>query len=82
MSTKANGSGAGVCDVCQRSYLWGCGHTGSQEYAARKHYATQKHKNRKCKCYGHNHCAPEKCKLAGIKIAGYLPFYQHTPRPE
>ena len=81
MSDKPNGFGKGHCDVCGRSWTWGCGHSGSQEYAARKHRGTKKHERRECKCFGHDHCDPQKCKLAGIKIRGYFPYYQHTDPP-
>jgi hypothetical protein len=81
MSDKANGLGAGVCDVCGRRYSWGCGHSGSQERDARRHYATAKHAARECRCYGHDHCSPAACDLAGLRIPGYLPFYQHTEAP-
>lgn len=81
MSDKPGGSGKGYCDVCGRAYTWGCGHSGSQEAASRKHDASAKHKRRECKCYGHDYCDPKKCKLAGITIPGYLPFHQHTPKP-
>jgi len=82
MSDKPNGSGKGHCDVCGREYTWGCGHSGSQEYAARKHNGTRAHANRKCKCFGHDHCDPKTCKLAGVRIPGYVPFYQHTEERE
>jgi hypothetical protein len=78
MSDKENGFGAGHCDVCGRAYSWGCGHSGSQEWSYRKHRATSKHKERRCRCYGHDHCDPKTCKLAGIQISGYFPFHQHT----
>ena len=78
MSGKAHGAGAGHCDVCFRVYRFGCGHSGSQEYAARKHRATKKHAKRQCECFGHDNCHPSMCKLAGIKTPGYLPYYQHT----
>jgi hypothetical protein len=80
MSTKPNGAGAGHCDVCFRAYTWGCGHSGSQEHEYRRHRATKAHAERRCKCYGHDHCDPKACKLAGIRISGYLPFYQHTEK--
>lgn len=83
MSGKQNGSGPKHCDVCSRVYTWGCGHSGSQEFAARKHNATRKHAERRCRCFGHDHCDPKTCKLAGIQISGYVPFYQHTePKAE
>jgi len=78
MSTKPGGVGKGLCDVCQRSYTWGCGHSRSQESRARRHYATAKHANRECRCYGHDHCDPNKCGLAGKRVPGYVPFHQHT----
>ena len=59
MSAKPHGLGAGRCDVCGRVYTWGCGHSGSQESAYRKHYATKKHARRECECYGHDHCDPK-----------------------
>ncbi|MHB8387672.1 MAG: hypothetical protein ACYDDA_13730 [Acidiferrobacteraceae bacterium] len=82
MSTKPNGLGAKLCDVCGRLYTWGCGHSGSQESDSRRHYATAKHKARECMCYGHDHCDPKTCPLAGKRTPCYVPFYQHTPEPE
>lgn len=82
MSTKPGGVGAGHCDACGRAYTWGCGHSASQEAASRKHDTTQKHKERRCACYGHDYCDPKKCSLAGITISGYMPFEQHTPNPK
>jgi len=81
VSTKVHGLGAGHCDVCGRSYTWGCGHSGSQERDFRRHYATGKHKRRECECYGHDHCDPAVCNLAGTQIVGYVPFHQHTEDP-
>ena len=81
MSSKQNGLGPGVCDVCGRAYTWGCGHSGSQESEFRRHYATKLHADRKCKCFGHDHCDPTTCKLAGSHTPGYMPFYQHTEKP-
>jgi len=81
MSDKPNGSGKGYCDVCHREYRWGCGHSGSQESAARRHIGTQRHKDRQCECFGHDYCDPRRCKLAGIQQPGYAPFHQHTPDP-
>jgi hypothetical protein len=81
MSGKTGGAGAGYCDVCERRYSWGCGHSGSQESAARKHNQTRAHAERRCMCYGHDHCDPKMCKLAGKQTPGYLPFHQHTPDP-
>ena len=81
MSAKPGGQGANHCDVCGRIYTWGCGHSGAQESRARRHLATRKHKNRECECYGHNHCNPAVCKLAGKRIPGYVPFHQHTEAP-
>lgn len=83
MSAKPGGQGANHCDVCGRVYTWGCGHSGAQESRARRHLATRKHKNRECECYGHNYCDASKCKLAGKRIPGYVPFFQHTdPKPD
>ena len=78
MTDKLNGSGKHNCDVCGRAYTWGCGHSGSQEYASRKHRATRRHKERRCACFGHDHCDPKSCKLAQTQTPGYAPFYQHT----
>lgn len=78
MSDKPQGSGPKHCDACGRLYSWGCGHSKKQERDARCHRATKAHAERRCKCFGHDHCDPKKCKLAGIRIPGYLPFYQHT----
>jgi hypothetical protein len=81
MSNKPNGAGAHTCDVCFRAYTWGCGHSGSQEHDARRHRGTKAHAEKRCRCYGHDHCDPKTCPLAGIRIVGYVPFYQHTPDP-
>ena len=81
MSDKPGGAGAGHGDVWGRSYTWGCGHSGSQESAHRKHFATRTHAERKCACFGHDYCDPKKCKLAGRHISGYIPSYQHTEAP-
>ena len=81
-SDKPEGFGVGRCDVCGRVNTWGCGHSGSQESAARKHRTSRTHKERRCECYGHDHCDPRKCKLAGIHISGYAPFHQHTEPKE
>jgi hypothetical protein len=75
---KEDADGKRYCEVCQRDATWGCGHTGSQERDARRHEATKKHAAKECACYGHDHCDPKTCKLAGIRIPGYLPYYQHT----
>jgi hypothetical protein len=79
MSAKPHGAGAGHCDACGRAYIWGCGHSGSQESRARRHNATRKHQARECECFGHDYCDPTSCALAHIRIAGYTPFEQHTP---
>lgn len=81
MSTKVGGAGIGRCDACQRPYSWGCGHSGSQEWDARRHNMTKLHADRRCKCFGHDHCNPSTCKLAGVRVLGYFPFYQHTVLP-
>jgi hypothetical protein len=81
MSAKPHGEGATYCDACGRRYTWGCGHSGSQERDARRHFATKKHAERRCKCFGHDHCDPKTCKLAGTRTPGYMPFHQHTEKP-
>jgi hypothetical protein len=78
MSAFLGGAGSGYCDVCERRYAWGCGHSNSQERDARRHNLTKKHLDRKCMCYGHDHCDPKTCKLAGKRRTGYVPFHQHT----
>lgn len=82
MSTKLGGCGLHRCDACGRGYMWGCGHSDAQERNARRHNRTHKHAERRCRCFGHDHCDPKTCKLAGIQIPGYAPFYQHTGDPE
>lgn len=80
MSSKPNGAGLEHCDVCVRKYTWWCGHSGSQESKARRHYGTRAHAERRCKCFGHDRCDPKTCKLAGVRVPCYVPFYQHTER--
>lgn len=77
MSDKPSGAGKNQCDVCFRSYTWGCGHSGSQEGKARRHRETLAHTQRRCMCFGHDVCDPKTCKLHGKTTPGYLPFYQH-----
>lgn len=36
------------CDVCGRRNTWGCGHTGRQRWAARRHNATAAHREERC----------------------------------
>lgn len=81
MSTKPGGAGAHHCDCCGRSATWGCGHSFSQERDARRHNLTKKHAERRCMCYGHDHCDRKTCELAGKRTVGYMPFHQHTPNP-
>lgn len=38
------------CDVCGRRDSWGCGHSGSARWAARRHKATRKHRIGACEC--------------------------------
>jgi hypothetical protein len=78
MSDKPHGLGPTLCDVCERRYTWGCGHTGSQEADARRHYATRAHQERRCWHFGHDYCDPKTCKLAGTHVPGYAPFHMHT----
>lgn len=42
--------GRELCDVCGRRNSWGCGHSGSQRSAARRHKATRKHRIGACNC--------------------------------
>lgn len=39
------------CDVCGHRDSWGCGHTGTQRSAARRHRQTVKHYRGKCDCF-------------------------------
>jgi len=80
MSDKVGGAGKGYCDVCFRRYTWGCGHSASQERDFRRHCLTAKHKERRCMCFGHDHCNPDTCNLAQQRTPGYIPFTQHTSR--
>ena len=82
MSDKPNGFGAEHCDVCGGTRSWGCGHSGAQEAEARRHRRTKTHERRECMCFGHDHCDPRVCKMAGQTTSGYMPNDQHTPEPK
>lgn len=76
------------CPVCGRRDSWGCGHTGSQRSAARRHNATKRHRSGACEHYDHADCDPADCRLAGnvdrdgnrIHPPGYVPMLSHRAK--
>jgi hypothetical protein len=57
----------GRCDVCGRCNAWGCGHSGAQRWAARRHAATAVHRDGRCAC---GMTSPHPAEIIAADVAG------------
>lgn len=68
----------GYCDVCGRRNSWGCGHTGAQRYAARRHNNSKAHREGRCWHFDHSRCG-DSCQKARDEqpTSGWVPMVHH-----